>query len=113
MTKEIMKKAHELTKEMKKQYPEINYQMQLGLNIQFLIELSSELNVEKAQRMITNEKEVRQRYNGSNLSTNNKLQGAGFVERTNFKVWANYGKLRLYYTIKIDGIEVKETYLDI
>ena len=46
-----------------------------------------ELNVEKAQRMITNEKEVRQRYNESNLSTNNKLQGAGLVERTNFKAW--------------------------
>jgi len=112
MTKNIMKEAHKMTKEMKKQYPEINYQMQLGLNIQFLVEMSSELNAEKAQRMITNEKEVRQRYNGNNLSTNNKLQGPGLVERTNFKFWSNYGKTRLYYTMTIDGIAVKDTYID-
>lgn len=34
--KDLMKRAHELTKEIKKEYPEINYQAQLGICISYL-----------------------------------------------------------------------------
>ena len=34
--KDLMKRAHELTKEIKKEYPEINYQVQLGICISYL-----------------------------------------------------------------------------
>ena len=33
--------------------------------------------------------------------------GAGNIEVTNVKVWANYGKIRVYYTLLIDTIELK------
>ena len=114
MTKEIMKAAHKMTKEMKSVYNEIDYKLQLKLNIQYLLELSkADLNPEKAQRMIVNEREVRQRYNQNTLSNNNKLNTEGSIVRNNFKIWAKQGKLRVYYTMNIDGIAVKETYMEI
>ena len=36
MKKNLMKKAHEMTKEIKEQYPEVDYQAQLGLCLSFL-----------------------------------------------------------------------------
>lgn len=45
MTKNIMKEAHKMTKEMKAQYPEINYSFQLGLNIQYLLEGDKEMTI--------------------------------------------------------------------
>lgn len=38
ITKEIMQEAHARTKEMKKEYPSIDYQLQLGLFISYLLE---------------------------------------------------------------------------
>ena len=43
MTRNMMQTAHKMTKEMKAQYPEINYSFQLGLNIQFLLEEEKEM----------------------------------------------------------------------
>ena len=43
MTKEMMRKAHKLTKEMKQMHPEVNYQLQLGLFITFLLEEEKEM----------------------------------------------------------------------
>lgn len=34
--------------------------------------------------------------------------GAGIVEVKNINVWANYGKVRVYYDVVIDGITLKE-----
>ena len=36
MKKNLMKKAHEMAKEIKEQYPEVDYQAQLGLCLSFL-----------------------------------------------------------------------------
>ena len=35
--RELMKKAHEMTKEIKKEYPEVNYKFQFGLCLSFLM----------------------------------------------------------------------------
>lgn len=43
--KNIMKKAHEMTRELKEKYPEINYQFQLGLCISYLLEEKEETAV--------------------------------------------------------------------
>ena len=53
MTKEMMRKAHKLTKEMKQMHPEVNYQLQLGLFITFLLE-------EEEMKMSYNEKMIRE-----------------------------------------------------
>lgn len=37
ISREIMVKAHTMTKEIKKEYPEVNYQFQLGICIRFLL----------------------------------------------------------------------------
>lgn len=36
VSSELMKKAHKMTKEIKAEYPEVNYQVQLGLCISYL-----------------------------------------------------------------------------
>ena len=36
MKRNLMKEAHKLTKEIKKQYPEVDYKTQLGLCLSFL-----------------------------------------------------------------------------
>lgn len=43
LSKELMQKAHKLTKEIKVEYPQVNYQMQLGLCISYLLENEEEL----------------------------------------------------------------------
>lgn len=40
--KNIMKKAHKMTKEIKEQYPEVDYQAQLGLCLSFLAQEGEE-----------------------------------------------------------------------
>lgn len=42
MLSKLFKKAHELTKEMKKKYPEVDYQVQFGLYVSFLFEEGEE-----------------------------------------------------------------------
>ena len=44
--KNIMKEAHKLTKEIKKEYPEVDYRFQLGLCISYLYENEKKENVE-------------------------------------------------------------------
>ena len=36
MKRNLMKEAHKMTKEIKEQYPEVDYQAQLGLCLSFL-----------------------------------------------------------------------------
>jgi hypothetical protein len=50
--KELMKKAHQMTKEIKREYPDVNYKFQLGLCLSFL----ASKGVEEDMIKITTEK---------------------------------------------------------
>ena len=54
MKKNLMKKAHEMAKEIKEQYPEVDYQAQLGLCLSFLTqEGKQEMKIEgKSEKQI-------------------------------------------------------------
>ena len=47
--KNLFKKAHQLTKEMKAKYPEIDYHTQLGLYISYLMKESNEIDYRTAE----------------------------------------------------------------
>lgn len=49
--KNILKKAHEITREMKVKYPEISYSAQLGLSISYLV---AEEKYNKQKKVYTN-----------------------------------------------------------
>lgn len=51
--KELMKKAHEMTKEIKREYPEVDYRFQFGLCLSFLMnEEETEMEVEEAIKRV-------------------------------------------------------------
>ena len=45
--KNLMKEAHKLTKEIKKEFPEVDYKTQLGICISYLAKESEEIEVEE------------------------------------------------------------------
>jgi hypothetical protein len=53
ITSSIMKKAHMATKAMKKEFPEINYRIQLGLEISKLLKDEREYQLEVTLRVKT------------------------------------------------------------
>lgn len=94
----IMKEAHKLTKEIKKEYPEVNYMAQLGICIAYLskgeeievseraIEIQKELNVteEESKKLEEVEKYYQEKENGtSNLEMN--LWEKGSIRRVYVK----------------------------
>lgn len=51
LNKEIMKKAHQMTREIKAEFPEVNYQIQLGLCISYLLEEKGEVEVKVEEKL--------------------------------------------------------------
>ena len=56
--KELMKKAHEMTKEIKTQYPEVDYRFQFGLCLSFLMNEKEETEMEE-KKLEGSEKQVK------------------------------------------------------
>ena len=53
MKRNLMKEAHKLTKEIKEQYPEVDYQVQLGLCLSFLAqEGEQEMKLQGTEKQI-------------------------------------------------------------
>lgn len=53
--KNIMKQAHEMTKEIKREYPEVNYKFQLGLCLSFLAKKGdNNMTIEEIIKKINN-----------------------------------------------------------
>lgn len=75
--KELMKKAHQMTKEIKKEFPEVDYKFQLGLCISCLMkgdkmnkraeEIKNKLNVTESEASLLEEVEkyYQEKENGS------------------------------------------------
>lgn len=63
MKKNLMKKAHEMAKEIKEQYPEVDYQAQLGLCLSFLAEKGEkEMEIEgKSEKQIKYAEDCREK----------------------------------------------------
>lgn len=106
----IMKEAHKLTKAMVEKYG-VDYKAQFALNLEYLTELAKEYNdKEIAEKILDDNKAAYKRYNKGFIR---KYDGAGDLKRTDIKVWANYGKIRVYYTFNIDNVAVYETYREV
>ena len=56
MKKNLMKEAHKMTKEIKEQYPEVDYQAQLGLCLSFLAQESKKEGEKKMTIKLVNKK---------------------------------------------------------
>lgn len=100
ISKELMKEAHKLTRELKEQYPEIDYQVQLGLFISYLLE------EEKNNREINfiewfEDYEANQKYYGYILYNNNILQKNGKLTLS----IENDKNVSSYYNISYSDIE--------
>lgn len=100
ISKEIMKEAHKLTRELKSKYKDIDYQTQLGLYISYLLE------EEKNNREIDftawfEDYEANQKYYGYILYNNNILQKNGKLT-LNIE---NDKNVSSYYNISYSDIE--------
>ncbi|BDC03423.1 hypothetical protein [Clostridium perfringens] len=89
----IMKEAHKLTKEIKNEFPNVDYKFQLGICMSYLlnkkedertIELSKELDItmEEAVQLVAVEKHYQAEY-----ERDSKIE---------FSIWEGYGKRRAY-----------------
>lgn len=61
--KELMKKAHQMTKEIKAQYPEVDYKFQFGLCLSFLMnekEETMEVKLEGSEKQVKWATEIRE-----------------------------------------------------
>ena len=77
ISKELMVEAHQLTRELKKEYKDIDYQLQLGLYISYLLE-EQELNREINFEQWFEDYESNKKYYGYILHKNNILQKNGY-----------------------------------
>lgn len=111
--KELMRKAHKMAKEIKAEYPEVNYKTQLGLCMSYLLnnkegnmdranELVKELNIteEEAKELVIVEKHYQEEY-----AENGKV---------NFNIWEGYGKKRAYVNLswRSRSANAKKNYYD-
>lgn len=91
----LMKEAHRLTKEIKKEFPEVDYKFQLGICMSYLLnekederatELSKELDItmEEATQLVAVEKHYQDEY------------GYDRDYHITFNIWEGYGKRRAY-----------------
>lgn len=92
--KNVMKEAHKLTKEIKREYPNVDYKAQLGICISYLMEgdnISKRAEEIKAELGVTEEEAVL-------LETVEKhfLVEYGRNEKILMNLWENYGKKRVY-----------------
>ena len=141
--KNLFKKAHEMTREIAKEY-EVDYQAQFGLCLSYLLEnkedkemLEKEIS-EKLKSMDIEEKEIEnaesilRKFNGINkkigetlyadretrramkarglwndkdfgIEMHERYLGEGKCEAINQKIWSNYGKVRIYFDVLVDG----------
>jgi hypothetical protein len=144
--KKIFREAHKMTREMVEKYG-VDYQVQFGLNLAYLLEKEGEkemvevkemlkneelteeqvnkasekitnlnkINVEKAEKLCKNDKDIRNRMKNAGLYTfeyglERNFLGEGKLETKNLKLWSKYGKTRIYYDIYIDGIFAENMY---
>lgn len=109
--KELMKKAHEMTKEIKAQYPEVDYRFQFGLCLSFLMneeEETMEIGTWNRKFEVKETEKVETTEGSFNMPTvvfDEKLE----TELTfGYKVWEKYGKTRIYFSDDANGfIEIK------
>lgn len=96
ISRELMKEAHKMAKEIKIEYPEVTYTTQLGICIKFLlggnnlsnrvIELKEELNISEDEAKALEKVEL-------------AYQEAYAEDRkVIFNIWEGYGKRRAYIT---------------
>ena len=97
----IMKEAHRLTREIKGEFPEVDYKTQLGICISYLLaekedlkveterieELKKELNIaeDEAKQLVQVEKHYQSEYARDG--------------KVGFNIWEGYGKRRAYITL--------------
>lgn len=102
--KNLFKEAHKLTKEMVEKYGDVDYQVQFGLFVSFLIE------EEKGMKLETKE-------DVKNLIKKNMdaVETERNFEITSFEMneWKNYGKHRVYINIQLDHQRRFEGFLEI
>ena len=116
--KNIMKEAHRMTREIKKEYPEVDYQAQLGICLSFLYEKEKEMEEKKLEIGTWNSKfEVRATeeiktaegiFNMPTVVFDPSLSIGGAELHFWYKAWEKYGKVRIYFHDDADGfIEIK------
>lgn len=87
MKRNLMKEAHKLTKEIKEQYPEVDYQAQLGLCLSFLAQ-EKEITLESLEEAA--ESYIEEEYN---------CEGGWYV-KSDFNNWQKGKHNRTYISIK-------------
>ena len=120
--KNIMKEAHRLTREIKKEFPEVDYQAQLGICLSFLYNEGAEEAEEKEEETLeigtwSSKFEVRATerietsegiFNMPTVVFDPSLSIGGVELTFWYKTWEKYGKTRIYFHDDADGfIEIK------
>ena len=106
--KNIFKKAHEMTRKFKEEYPEVDYQAQFGLCLSFLFEEEKEEEkeeeIKEARVNVVGDKwvsmkcftEVQTSRGTFTLPEIVEDEEMEFKKEVNYGVWEKYGKCRIY-----------------
>ena len=98
MKRNLMKEAHKMTKEIKEQYPEVDYQAQLGLCLSFLAqEGEQEVKIEgKSEKQIKYAEDCREkRMSQLQKRIDRKIKKSIETEKMTYKVRKTGEKLEL------------------
>ncbi|CAB1242831.1 hypothetical protein CLOSBL3_10570 [Clostridiaceae bacterium BL-3] len=119
-SKKLVRKAHEETKKMKKEFPEVNYSFQFGLEMKYLLSEKEEENkVEEVKTMSMNyglDDFTKEKCGEFEIEVPQKVVSdlGKSLEHTfeiSYSAWAKYGKHRLYYTV--DDGKTSQGYIDL
>lgn len=100
-TKELIIKAHTMTKEIKKEYKEVDYRFQFGLCLKYLLSNKEEkkmIKLKGSEKQIKWAEDIRKDFNLwiENMMTNDKFYMKNFDHRTTAVVRKSMNKVRDY-----------------
>lgn len=118
--RELVRKAHKETKKMKKEFPNINYQFQFGLEMKYLLSKKEEENkLKEVKTMSMNyglDSFTKEKCGDMAVEVPEKVvsdlgNSSEHTFEVSYSAWTKYGKHRLYYSI--DGARNSQGYIDL
>lgn len=92
--KNIFKRAHEMTREIKREYPEVDYRTQFGLCLSYLLKNKEEAEMTEEQAIKNLKEKLEEEH-----KTSEESRKKGYWSLVNCNLWEKYGKRRLYVEV--------------
>lgn len=92
--KNTFKRAHEIAREIKAEYPEVDYRTQFGICLSYLLNNKEEAEMTEEQAIKNLKEKLEEEY-----ETSEESRRKGYWSLVNCNLWEKYGKRRLYVEV--------------